>query len=130
VSEPGHQNTGPSKSDDDVSEASAWVLRIGVVVSTIVMLTGIAITFIHNRISVERMKTDGFDYRPSVICEGIARGEGKRVIEAGIYLLVFTPIMRVFASFLIFAFHDRDRTYALITIVVLLLTLAGLLWIG
>ena len=65
-----------------------------------------------------------------MICRGIAHGEGKRVIEAGIYLLVFTPIMRVLASFLIFAFHDRDRMYALITLVVLLLTLAGLLWIG
>jgi len=36
----------------------------------------------------------------------------------------------VLASFLIFAFHDRDRMYALITLVVLLLTLAGLIWIG
>jgi len=130
VTDSHQQNTEPSESSDAVSEVSAWVLRFGVVISTIVMLSGIAITFVHNRISVERIKTDGFDYRPSVICRGIAHGEGKRVIEAGIYLLLFTPIMRVLASFLIFAFHDRDRMYALITLVVLLLTLAGLIWIG
>ena len=94
------------------------------------MLLGIAITFAHGRISVERIKTDTFDYRPTDIWDGILRGEGKRIIEAGIYLLLFTPIMRVFMSFLVFAFHDRDRIYTLITLIVLLLTLAGLIWIG
>jgi len=43
---------------------------------------------------------------------------------------VFTPILRVFASCVLFAFQDRDRLYAVITFVVLVLTLAGLLWIG
>jgi hypothetical protein len=33
-------------------------------------------------------------------------------------------------SFLVFALHDRDRMYTLITLIVLLLTLAGLIWIG
>ena len=87
-------------SSDAVSEVSAWVLRIGVVSSTLVMLLGMAITFAHGRISVERIKTDTFDYRPTVIWDGILHGEGKRIIEAGIYLLLFTPIMRVFMSFL------------------------------
>ena len=116
--------------DDAVSEVSAWVLRIGVVSSTLVMLLGIALTFSRGHISVKRIKTDTFDYHPTVIWQGILRGEGKRIIEAGIYLLLFTPIMRVFMSFLVFAFHDRDRVYTLITLIVLLLTLAGLIWIG
>jgi uncharacterized membrane protein len=94
------------------------------------MLLGIALSFSRGHISVERIKTDPFDYHPSVIWTGIIRGEGKRIIEAGIYLLLFTPIMRVFMSFLVFAFHDRDRVYTLITLIVLLLTLAGLIWIG
>lgn len=116
--------------DDAVSEVSAWVLRIGVVLSTLVMLLGIALSFSRGRVSVHRIKTDTFDYHPSVIWEGILRGEGKRIIEAGIYLLLFTPIMRVFVSFLVFAFHERDRAYTIITLIVLLLTLAGLIWIG
>jgi uncharacterized membrane protein len=113
-----------------ISNASAWVLRIGVVVSSLVMLLGITLTISRGHISVERIKSDGFDYQPTVIWNGILRGEGKRIIEAGIYLLLFTPIMRVFASILLFAFHEHDRLYALITLVVFLLTLAGLLWIG
>jgi uncharacterized membrane protein len=117
-------------SNDAVSEVSAWVLRIGVVSSTLVMLLGIALAFSRGHISVQRIKTDTFDYHPAVIWNGILRGEGKPIIEAGIYLLLFTPIMRVFMSFLIFAFHERDRVYTLITLIVLLLTLAGLIWIG
>ena len=70
------------------------------------------------------------DYRPDIIWNGILHGQGKRIIEAGIYLLLFTPIMRVFASCILFAFQERDRLYTVITLVVLILTLAGLLWIG
>ncbi len=123
-------NSNTDHSNDAVSEVSAWVLRIGVVSSTLVMLLGIALSFSRGHISVERIKTDRFDYHPAVIWHGILRGEGKPIIEAGIYLLLFTPIMRVFMSFLVFAFHERDRLYTLITLIVLLLTLAGLIWIG
>jgi uncharacterized membrane protein len=123
-------NSNQQHSNDAVSEVSAWVLRIGVVSSTLVMLLGIALSFSRGHISVERIKTDTFDYHPAVIWDGILRGEGKRIIEAGIYLLLFTPIMRVFTSFLVFAFYERDRVYALITLIVLLLTLAGLIWVG
>ena len=115
---------------DVISDVSAWVLRIGVVVSSLVMLLGITLSISRGHISLERIKTDGFDYHPTSIWYGILRGEGKPIIEAGIYLLLFTPILRVFASMLLFAFHDRDRLYTLITLVVFILTLAGLIWIG
>jgi uncharacterized membrane protein len=115
---------------DAISNVSAWVLRAGVICSGLVMLIGIVFTFAHGTISVDRIKTDGFDYRPDVIWNGICHGQGKRIIEAGIYLLLFTPIMRVLASSILFAFHEHDWLYAGITLVVLMLTLAGLLWIG
>ena len=121
-------NSDKHNSNDAVSEVSAWVLRIGVVISTLVMLLGIALTFIRGHIFLERIKSDPFDYHPNIIWQGILHGEGKPIIEAGIYLLLFTPIMRVFASFLLFSFQDRDRMYCMITLVVLLLTLAGLIW--
>ncbi|MGD0390522.1 MAG: DUF1634 domain-containing protein [Tepidisphaeraceae bacterium] len=125
MTSPTHPSRRPT-----VSDVSAWVLRGGVVCSSLVMLVGILFTFAHGTMSIQRMKSDGFDYRPAIILEGIRHGQGKRIIEAGIYLLVFTPILRVFASCVLFAFQDRDRLYAMITFVVLLLTLAGLLWIG
>ena len=123
-------NSSKTPSHDAISEVSAWVLRLGVVCSSLVMLLGIALSFSRGHVSLERIKSDPFDYQPAVILKGILDLRGKAIIEAGIYLLLFTPIMRVFASILLFAFHDRDRVYTAITIVVLLLTLAGLLWIG
>lgn len=94
------------------------------------MLLGIIITFVHRTESVARIRTDRFDYEPSIIWDGIVHGHGKAIIEAGIYLLLFTPIMRVAASSVLFAFHDHDAMYTLFTIIVLVLTLAGLLWLG
>ncbi|HEY1922544.1 MAG TPA: DUF1634 domain-containing protein [Tepidisphaeraceae bacterium] len=120
----------PIARHDIISDVSAWVLRGGVICSSLVMLIGIIFSFAHGTISVTRIKTDGCDYRPDIIWNGILHGEGKRIIEAGIYLLLFTPIMRVFASSILFAFQERDKLYTVITLVVLILTLAGLLWIG
>lgn len=119
----------PAKNHIAVEDASAWVLRAGVVLSGLTMLTGIFFSFFHGSVSVQRMQSDSFDYHPGVIWHGICGGSGKSIIEAGIYLLVFTPIMRVFTSTVLFAFQ-RDWVYAVITLVVLMLTLAGLLWIG
>jgi uncharacterized membrane protein len=113
-----------------ISDVSAWVLRAGVIASSGVMLVGILFTFAHGTISIDRIKHDGFDYRPSDILAGIAHGRGKSIVEAGIYLLLFTPILRVAASTLLFAFQERDKLYAIITLIVLILTLAGLIWIG
>jgi uncharacterized membrane protein len=116
----------------NIQDASSWILRVGVIASAVVMLIGILVTFSHGSqaISVERMTTDGFDFHPSHILAGIIAGRGKSIIEAGIYILVFTPIMRVFMSMLIFAIVEKDRLYAGITLMVLIMTLAGLLWLG
>jgi uncharacterized membrane protein len=125
------QPAAPSRAHEDtISQVSAWILRIGVVSSSIIMLGGIAVSFTHGTVSLNRITSDGFDYYPSVIWNLIIHGHGKGIIEAGIYLLVFTPIMRIVASILLFAFQERDRLYTVITLVVLILTLAGLLWLG
>ncbi len=119
-----------SRHDFSVESVSAWVLRVGVCLSIAVMLIGLTFSFIHGPPSVERMTHDPFEYRPSAIYHGIIHARGKAIIELGIYLLVLTPITRVFMSFLLFAFGEQDRLYAIITLAVLLLTLTGLLFLG
>ncbi|MGD1275828.1 MAG: DUF1634 domain-containing protein [Tepidisphaeraceae bacterium] len=122
--------TPPQRHPLPIEDASAWILRGGVICSAAVMLMGIIFSFVHGRTSLDRMKSDGFDYRPAVIWQGILRGHGKSIIEAGIYLLLLTPILRVAASAVLFALEERDWLYTIITLTVLLLTLAGLLWLG
>jgi len=109
-----------------IQDFSAWILRTGVVLSVLIMLSGMLVSFFHNGMNVERIKRSTFDYQPSVILDGVRHARGKAIVELGIYLLVFTPILRVFASMILFTFSERDWLYALITFAVLLLTVAGL----
>ena len=110
-----------------IEDASVWVLRGGLALSMLVMLIGIVFSFLHGTATVQRMSSEAFEYRPSNIWQGIRRGHGKSIIEAGIYLLVLTPVLRVATSMILFAFSGRDWVYVLITALVLALTLAGLL---
>jgi uncharacterized membrane protein len=111
-----------------IQDAAAWVLRIGVIVSVSVMLLGIAFSFAHGTTPIERMQHDTFNYRPAQILDGVRHGSGKSIIEVGIYLLVLTPILRVVTSMILFAI-ERDWLYAGVTLLVLMLTLAGLLFL-
>src|SRR5262245_54449837 len=85
-----------------VQDISAWILRSGVILSVVIMLLGIVVSCLHNRVRVERMEHSTFDYQLRVLLEGLSEGRGKAIIEVGIYILVFTPIMRVLASMIIF----------------------------
>jgi uncharacterized membrane protein len=109
-----------------IQDVSAWILRVGVVLSVVVMLSGMLVSFVHNGMNVQRIEQSTFDYRLSVIVDGLRHGSGKAIVELGIYLLVFTPILRVLASMILFIVTERDWLYALITFAVLALTLIGL----
>jgi uncharacterized membrane protein len=110
-----------------VPDLSSWILRGGVVLSVLVMLCGMTISFLHNGMNIERIERTPFDNRLSLIWDGVLHGSGKAIVEVGVYMLVLTPILRVFVSMILFVFSERDWLYALITFAVLLLTLAGLL---
>lgn len=113
-----------------INDVSAWVLRAGVVSSVLVMLTGIIFSFVHGTVSLERMQTARFKYDPAAVLRGVIHGRGQSIIEAGIYLLVLTPVVRVLMSMILFILAERDWVYGAITLVVLALTLAGLIWLG
>jgi uncharacterized membrane protein len=112
-----------------IQDTSAWILRAGVIASAIVMLAGLALSFAHHPVSVRDMQGTRFDGRAASLWRGVVEGRGQAVIEVGIYLLVFTPIMRVAVSMLLFLVEEHDRFYAFITFFVLMLTLAGLLFL-
>ena len=110
-----------------IQNAAAWVLRAGVTISTLLMFAGLVVSFIHHPINVERMQSIFFDYHPSVIWGCILAGQGRGFIDLGILVLVFTPIMRVATSMMLFAIVDRDWFYTLVTMTVLAMTLISLL---
>ena len=119
-------NSRQSEPGVTIEDGASWVLRIGVVASVAVMLLGISVSYLHNHVGVERMQHSTFDYQPSIIWLGLRQVRGKAIIETGIYLLVLTPVTRVVTSMALFIVKEGDWLYAAITLLVLVLTLAGL----
>ena len=60
------------------------------------------------------------------IYNGVIQGHSRAIMHLGIALLIATPIVRVGLSLLAFA-REKDRTYVIITSMVLILLLYGLL---
>ena len=112
-----------------IQDVSGWVLRIGVALSVAVMILGLALSFVRHPPTVKTMESTHFKTNPAVIWHGVMHGHGVEIIELGIFLLVLTPIMRVAMSVVLFAFYDHDWIYTLVTLGVLLLTLASLLFL-
>ncbi|MBI5203245.1 MAG: DUF1634 domain-containing protein [Elusimicrobia bacterium] len=110
----------------DVYDASAWILRGGVLASIATMLVGLAESFREGIVSVELMQTRRFNPDLGAILRGAIRFDGMSLVELGILILVLTPILRVATALALFA-RERDRLYTVIASIVLALSLGSLL---
>jgi len=99
-----------------------WVLRLGVFIS-------MAVVFIGGIVYLYRHGGDVADYRlfkgipvflqsAGGIIDGIASWRGRAIIQAGIILLIATPIVRVVFSAIGFGI-EKDYLYIGITLLVL-----------
>lgn len=119
----------PIQHDFAIQDVSAWVLRIGVVLSTAVMVLGVIVSYVHKVPSVHHMKHFVFIDNIGVIWHGVLAMHGGAIIDVGVYMLVLTPIMRVFTSMILFVVAEKDYFYAVVTFFVLMMTLGALLFI-
>jgi uncharacterized membrane protein len=106
------------------------LLRVGVSVSLAVVVLGTVFTFVHHReylkdrtampeVTGEAAK---FPHTVGQVLSGVRDLQGRSIVMLGLLLLIATPVMRVAVS--IFAFvYEHDRTYVVITAVVLALLL-------
>lgn len=138
--QPDHHSNRPSTSmPADRSSNHAFeilisnVLRTGITASLGTVLLGLTISFIHHpeyvqsQAALERLTRPGaaFPHTTSEVVDGVRQGRGQAIIVVGLLMLVATPVLRVAIS--IFAFlHQGDKTFALITAVVLALLLISL----
>lgn len=109
-----------------VQDVSGWVLRIGVILSVVVMILGFALSYIQKAPSVKYMEHASFKWSTHKLVIGVLHGSGESIIELGLLMLVLTPVTRVAVSVFLFTFVDKDRFYAFVTLGVLILTLASL----
>ena len=106
------------------------VLRLGVAASMTLILLGMLLSFLHHREDVsspaelQRLTHPGNAVPQSLpgVIDGIKHLRGQSIVSAGLLLLILTPVIRVVASILSFVVQG-DRTYVIITSVVLLLLL-------
>jgi uncharacterized membrane protein len=109
--------------DTDMQAVIGWVLRLGVIASiSIVIFGGLVYLFRHGEEAPNHSK---FTKLPDFVqLNGIVKGifdfHGRSIIQAGIILLIATPIVRVIFSAISFVL-EKDRLYILISLLVLLI---------
>jgi uncharacterized membrane protein len=116
-------------SDERAEQVIGQLLRAGVIVSVVVVLIGAALYLVHHggeRPDYHAFRGEPLDLRsiPGIF-RGAWRLRSPQVIQLGLVLLLATPVARV--AFSIFAFAaQRDRTYVVVTIIVLVILLASI----
>jgi uncharacterized membrane protein len=117
-------------SDYRVEQTVGNLLRIGVLLSTAIVLVGGAIYLVRH--GGEQADHFAFHSEPSELRDpaGIVREawslSGRGVIQLGLLVLIGTPIFRVIFSAYAF-WRQRDRAYVVITLIVLAVLMFGLL---
>jgi len=119
----------PNFKDKDMQVIIGWVLRLGVIVSMAVVFFGGALYLYRHGHSI----TDYSVFKgvpdfvnPSGIINGILAFRGRAIIQAGIILLVATPVLRILCSAIGFIL-EKDWLYTAITILVLLIIFISML---
>lgn len=116
--------------DTDMQAIIGWVLRAGVFVSMLVVFIGGVIYL--SRHSSEHIDYHEFKGVPDFvhtlpgIFHGILNGRGRAIIQAGILLLIATPVLRIIFSAVGFMI-EKDYMYVGITLLVLLIIISAML---
>lgn len=116
--------------DTHMQAAIGWILRIGVFLScTIVFFGGVIYLYRHGH-NIANYSTfigiPAFVSTGNGILNGILAFKGQAIIQAGIILLIATPIIRVISSAIGFIV-EKDYLYTGITLLVLLIIFISML---
>jgi uncharacterized membrane protein len=106
----------------------------GIVTSMATVLLGLLLVFTHHpdflrsAADLQRLTAPGAALPNSLadVARGVVAGRGQAVVALGLLLLIATPILRVVVSMIGFALQ-RDRTYTVISAVVLAVLLISFL---
>ncbi|HBD10468.1 MAG TPA: DUF1634 domain-containing protein [Syntrophobacteraceae bacterium] len=110
--------------DQQIDDIIGNLLRIGVVLSALVVLFGGIVYLTRHGLALPEYRI--FHGEPSDLCDlsGIVKDawsfQGRGLIQFGLVLLIATPIVRVAFTCVAFALQ-RDKSYVLVTLIVLVL---------
>jgi uncharacterized membrane protein len=116
--------------DTDMQAVIGWVLRAGVFISMlIVFFGGVLYLYRHGHTIADYHEFKGipvFVHSFGGIVNGIINFRGRAIIQAGIILLIATPVIRVLFSAVGFIL-EKDYLYTAITFIVLLIIIISAL---
>ena len=116
--------------DTDMQAVIGWVLRAGVFISMlIVFFGGVLYLYRHGHTIADYHEFKGipvFVHSFGGIVNGIINFRGRAIIQAGIILLIATPVIRVLFSAVGFIL-EKDYLYTGITFIVLLIIIISAL---
>ncbi len=109
----------------EFEDVIGWTLRIGVIISAILIIFGFALILIHNgagpytlnQLVNPHSNVNTKTIKFSTIYSGIESLNGVDLILLGLIILIATPVLRVFIGILQFA-REKDYLYTIITIIV------------
>ena len=105
-----------------IDKIIGYILRIGVTISSIVILIGLLMYFFNGG---SGYKSGYYPTSLNTIEQGISQGKSFAVIMLGLLLLISTPVLRVITSIVPF-YLERDWTYVVITTIVLIILIISL----
>ena len=111
-----------------VELAISLVLRVGVVLSVLVIAGGLGLMFAHHsaylplrgNFSYKALTSRGtaFPHSFASLGHSVANGDGRGVVVLGVLILILTPVLRVAVGVLSFI-YEKDPPMALVTLFVL-----------
>jgi uncharacterized membrane protein len=121
------------RQDQKVERIIGVLLQTGVLLSILVALVGMTLYLGRAGRQVadfQVFRGEPLDLRgaPAIVAAALA-GRREAVIQLGVVILIATPIARVLLSLVAFALQ-RDRTYVVVTLIVLVVLLSGLFGVG
>jgi len=111
----------------------SYTLRIGVTLAAIVVLFGVVLYVIQGSSGAGHLqsmddlkpgRSNTIDVSWRSIGDGLKDFQAVAIIQTGLLILLLTPVTRVALTLLLFL-RDRDRIFALITAIVLIVLLLG-----
>jgi len=117
--------------DHQLKQLIGRLLQLGVLVAAAVGIVGGALVLMQH--GGARPDFSEFRGQPAHltsipgILAGVRQMRSESIVQLGIVLLIATPVVRV-ASTLVAFVLQRDRTYIIVTTIVLALLLYGLIW--
>jgi uncharacterized membrane protein len=120
-------NPPPNARADDLRLVVARVLTVGIALSAALILAGFVASLIVGWDgSLLGAGTGGDPSDVGALAEGLRSLRPQAIAQLGLLTLILTPMSRVAASLVLFAV-EHDRTYVVISAIVLAILLTGLL---